>query len=71
MAALLPHLSLTVSESLSLTVEASLPGQQMEGYQAVSQTQLITSWAKEADMEGGENLPDMEEGDDKQPIQPT
>ena len=41
----------------------------MEGYQAVGQTQLITSWAKEADMEVEECLPDMEEGEDKEPIQ--
>ena len=49
LAALLPHLTLAVSDT-SLTVEASVVKEdraELEGYQPVSQTDLVTNWEKE------------------------
>ena len=56
LATLLPHLTLAVSDT-SLTVEASVVKEEraeLEGYQPVSQTDLVTNWEKEESWERGE-----------------
>ena len=67
LATLLPHLTLVVSDT-SLTVEASVVKEdraELEGYQPVSQTDLVTNWEKE---ERGEEQIEEEQEDEEEPV---